>query len=290
MWKLFSIAMCYGLCLGFSFTRALAIETIRVPEALADSDLFCRGLLKLALDSSGAPYEIELLNDEGGTLTRHINRLKSNYFSVIWTGTSEELEEDLLPIRIPLFKGLMAHRILLIRPDDQQRFDGVKTLADIQAIKYGQGASWSDTKIMEANNLEVVTTVKYRGLFHMLDGGRFDAFPRGIHQIWAEKTRIEDEEELEFGVEKNLILVYRMPMYFFVNKKNENLSQILESGLTTAIANGEFDRFFFNNPVIRDLLTKTNLKTRKQFTLSNPNMPALTPLENESLWLDPSKL
>ena len=123
-------------------------------------------------------------------------------------------------------------------------------------------------------------------LFYMVDGGRFEAFPRGVHEIWSEVNRRREENGLNLAVEKRLALVYRMPMYFFVSRGNEKLAYHLEKGLMKALSNGTFDGYFFNNPDVKNLLEKSDFANRKIFELNNPNLPPETPLSNKLLWLD----
>ncbi|MCR6651320.1 MAG: hypothetical protein NVV73_07420 [Cellvibrionaceae bacterium] len=55
-----------------------------------------------------------------------------------------------------------------------------------------------------------------------------------------------------------------------------------------AVDDGSFDRYFFENPMIRDVLEKADLKNRKIFELMNPLLPPETPLNNSKLWFDTS--
>ena len=73
----------------------------------------------------------------------------------------------------------MNHRLFFIRQGDQARFDNIKTLEDLKQIRFGQGRSWQDASILENAGLNVVKATKKPSLYHMLDGGRFDAFPPG---------------------------------------------------------------------------------------------------------------
>src|SRR5690606_4031780 len=139
--------------------------------------------------------------------------------------TNQEMEDKLLPVRIPLYKGLLGHRIFIIHPNNQAKFDRVQTFEDLRTITFGQGNTWADTQILESNELTVVKVNKYPSLFYMVDGGRFDAFPRGVQEPWGE---IAQRPELELTVEKRLMLVYRMPFYLFVGKDDRQLAADLE--------------------------------------------------------------
>src|SRR5690606_21583774 len=124
---------------------------------------------------------------------------------------------------------------------------------------------------------------KYPSLFYMVDGGRFDAFPRGVQEPWGE---IAQRPELELTVEKRLMLVYRMPFYLFVGKDDRQLAADLERGLRLAIADGSFAEIFRNDPTVKSVLEQANLQNRLVFELKNPTLPKETPLDDEDLWLD----
>ena len=122
----------------------------------------------------------------------------------------------------------------------------------------------------------------------MLDGGRFDAFSRGVHEPFGELANHPNLKDLT--VEKNLMLVYRMPFYLFVGKDNKALAKDLENGLNAAIADGSFNEVFFADPSVQDVLAKANMKNRRAFYLDNPTLHKDTPLDRAELWFDPKSI
>lgn len=265
----------------FAATKILKLENLDTPNSV-----YSEGLLRLALSYSPRKYVFECIVDSTSQ-TRAMQNLNSGVADVLWIATSDVLEKQLLPIRIPLYRGLLGHRIFMIRKGTQSLFDGVETLDDLRQLSLGQGTEWPDTTILEANGMKVDKVLRYYSLFPMLEGGRFDAFPRGVQEPWAE---IEARPEMNLTVEKKLVLVYRMPYYFFVSKKNTELQREIESGLEKAIKDGSFDRYFFNSPIIKAMLDKADLKNRRPFYLDNPMLTPETPLDREELWLNPLEL
>jgi hypothetical protein len=243
-------------------------------------------LLRMALPFSNVDYQLDLQRISF-TVPRLIEEIKGGNFDLMWTATNNELEEQLLPIRVPLYKGLLGHRVFIIHPSLQSRFDQVDNLLDLQRFSLGQGRGWSDVEILEANDLKVTVATKYGGLFHMVEGGRFDAFPRGVQEPWQE---LQLRPELQLTVEEKLLLVYKMPYYLFTGRDNRALAIDLEATLIRAIEAGAFDEFFFSYPQIKDVISKANLAERKVFPLVNPQLPPKTPVDNPILWLDAGKL
>lgn len=275
-----------GLALPLLSCLASA-EIIKYNQSPVDPNgYYAAKMIKLALEHVDRKYEHQIV-DGSLTQVRMVEDTLNGTLDIMWAGTSVELEEMLQPIRIPLYKGLLGHRFFIIRKGDQSRFDNVKTLDDLRKLKLGQGTSWVDTKILEGNGLNVVKTMKYQNLFYMLDGGRFDAFPRAVFEPFSE---VEKNPQLNLEVEKHLMLVYKMDFYLFVSKKNKQLAKDLEQGLNAAIADGSFEKVFMSSPNVQEAIQKGDLKNRIIIPLSNPVMPKETPVDRAELWIDPKSM
>ncbi len=260
--------------------------TIKHPKITVHTDRYMIELLKIALSYSPTNYEF-IEHSEKVSGARAMTLVSEGELSVMWTGASIDKDKILKPIHIPAYKGLMGHRIFIIRQGDQARFDNVATLDDLKRITMGQGRFWSDTKILKNAGFTVITATKPVGLLHMVDGARFDAFPRGVHEPW---TDMEKAPELPLTVEKNLVLKYTMPYYFYVSKENLELASDILDGLENAIADGTFDKHFYADPKIREALERSKLSERTLFSIPNPNISDEVPIEREALWLDLDQL
>lgn len=269
-------------------TTATADEqVIRVNNFSDPNAAYAINMLRLALSHIDKPYRIDIsTNDMTQARVNEEVRIGGN-LDLAWTSSDARMEATVLPIRIPLFKGLLGYRILIINKHDQAKFDRVNTLEDLKQLTFGQGRTWADTNILESNGFTVIKTNKYPSLFYMVEGGRFDAFPRGVHEPFGE---LAQRPELELAVEKNLMLAYKMPFYLFVSKNNPELANDIETGFNRAIANGSFDEAFMNAPEVKDVIEKANMKHRKVFYIDNPTLSAETPLDRAELWFDPKDL
>ena len=96
---------------------------------------------------------------------------------------------------------------------------------------------------------------------------------------------METHKDLDLAVEKKILLRYRAPEYFFVNKNHIQLAKRLEEGLRMAIEDGSFDEVFNKNPDVIKALKNINIHNRLIFDLDNPFLPPLTPVNDKSLWL-----
>lgn len=251
-----------------------------------DNAAYAIEMIKLGLEKAGRKFDL-VVEDGALSATKLREELISGNIDVVWMATNMDMEENTLPVRVPLYKGLLGHRVLIVHKDNRHIFDHVKTIEDLRRFKFGQGVGWADTEIMKANGLTVVEATKYEGLFHMTDGKRFDAFPRGVHEPWGE---LKNNKDLELAVDSNLMFVYTSPYYLMVTPRRPDLAADIERGLLMAIDDGSFDEKFFNNDMVKMVLQYANLKDRRIFKLRNPELPPKTPLDNPKLWIDISTL
>lgn len=250
---------------------------------------YCPTLLKMILNASKAPNEVIDFNYTDLRFSQarwfaEVQRNTSN--NLIWTVTTKEREELLRPIRIPVFKGLLGQRILVIRKEDQEKFSRVKTLQDLAEFKAGQGIHWPDTDIMQANGLPVTVGASADNLYKMLKVKRFDYFPRGILELMPEAAHLKANDVVP---EEEILLSYPSAMYFFVNKKNTELAERIEKGWAIVLKNGEFDKFFYSHPRVVAALNELKKHKRRIIKLENPYLPAETPLDHPEYWVDVSK-
>jgi len=255
------ITLLFLLCFsyGVNASQALSVNTppvkgtvlqVRIPM---DKDLvenhvsYFPKLLALALDktvSTDGPYKISYLNEKY-TTHRLIAELSkdTHLLNVMWTANSTERQGQIRPIKISILKGLNSYRIFLIRKEDALRFQNIHSLDDLRGLIAGQGAQWPDADVMAANDMPLITATQSDSLFPMLANKRFDYFPRGLYEIWAEQLSHANKGLV---IEGSLLLNYPSPIYFFVNNNDTALANRIERGLKIAISDGSFDELFFS--------------------------------------------
>ena len=228
-------------------------------------------LLKLSLDKTTKKYGKYELNIQYRDVTRKrlISYLAdgSPDLDVIWTGTTIEREKIMLPVRVPLLKGLKGCRLLLINKDKKDVFSKIKSVNELKKMTAIQGIDWPDTSILTANNFKVETTAIYEGMFKSLNLQRVDYFPRAINEPFDE---LKARPNLNLMIEPSIMLYYPAPNFFFVNIKKIELKNRIEEGLNMAIKDGSFDKLFYNHPSNSEIFKKINFKKMKIFKLDNP--------------------
>ena len=216
---------------------------------------------------------------------RYLNELRDGTgVTIVWSSTSIDKERALLPVRIPLRKGLLGYRVALVARDSLPRVAQARTLEDLRKLTIGQGIGWGDVDLYNANGLKVITA-NYENLFGMLDAGRFDLFPRGISEAFAEQAA-RSRQFPDLVIEPTLLIHYPWPYYFFFNKTNTALASRVEAGLRMMIRDGSFDALFrkYNDAWIK----RADLAHRHVIQVTNPLLPPETPLDDPTLWFDPT--
>jgi hypothetical protein len=257
-----------------------------------DQDTYLHALLDAALrrtsDKWGA-YELRSVAE--APRNRQIRELETGGGGITMAilGTAHDVEKHLRPVLIPVDKGLVGYRLLLVRRSEAERFASVRSLAELKPLSFGQSFVWDDVDIFKANGLSVQVGDDFEGLFQMLARNRFDALPRGVGEIgreFAEHSALYPGMEIE----KSLMLHYPLPIYFWFarNPAGERLARRLEEGLRAMIEDGAYDRIFWKYH--RAALSELGLDRRRVLRLDNPFLPADTPLSDARLWLSPEQL
>lgn len=230
-------------------------------------DEYYLSLLKLALENSKEEFgEYELKKAiQPMFQNRAVVEVKNNRnLSVLWTMTSQQREQELNPIRIPILRGLGGYRIFLIKAGQQEKFSKISSEKQLKKLFAGQGYDWPDSHILSDNNYRLITGPGHKTLFNMLQHSRFDYMPRALHEPWNEIKLFEGLQ-----VESSLALHYPSPYYFFVSADNPKLKKRIEVGLIRAEKNGSFQKLFDNHPITRNMLHLAKLDQRKIFKLTN---------------------
>lgn len=244
-------------------------------------------VLHLALEASGQPYD---LREDAlpRTQSRVISDLEAGPdITVTWLGTSPEVETRLLPVRVPIWRGLLGYRLLLIERARQPEFSAVRSLADLARFSLGQGIGWSDIEILRRAGLRV-TEAPYDALFRMLAAGRLDAFPRGAGEALAERDEF-GKQDAQLAVERDLLLVYRFDMFFFTSRHDPALAAAIQHGLDTAYADGRFLALFHNHPAVTAMFELAQLDGRRRFDIANPLLTPETAALPPAYWYQPEK-
>ncbi|MCE3261987.1 MAG: hypothetical protein K0R43_1066 [Pseudoduganella sp.] len=236
-------------------------------------------LLQLALAKAGSAHRAEMA-PQYRQQNRAIAELLANSgrIHVIGTMTSIEREAQMLPVRIPISKGLIGWRILLLRADRRDWLRDVRSVRELRGIRMALGQDWPDLAVLRAADLAPDTVPSYGRLIGMLKAHRIDAVPRSINEVWSEVARHPG-----LVADPHLVLHYPAADYFFVHRDNAALAEDIRRGLEAAQADGSFDRLLLG--YYGTMLDQAALHQRRIIELPNPDLPPGTPLARKELWL-----
>lgn len=245
---------------------------------------FALKLLELVLLKAGTPYQIlAVKSNEVLTEGRVEKMLLDGELDMLFISTSAARERTMIPIKVPIYRGLLGLRLLLIQPQNNEKFKQIKNLQDLKPYVAGHNVHWSDFAVFKENGLKVVSSTSYDALFEMLKHNRFDYFSRGVNEVWSELA-LHSEDLM---IADNLMLFYPHPVYFFVGKHRPELAALVEKGLAIATQDGSYKTLF--QSYYADTIKKANLSSRTMIFLNNPAVPAGTAPIDTSWWLPPDR-
>lgn len=203
---------------------------------------------------------------------------------VLWTVPTQERMQHIKLVPIPIDRGLLGWRLLLIHQKDRDKFAKIQSVQALQQYIGGQGHDWPDLTVLRHNQLTVSASSTYEGLFSMLSLDHIDYFPRSISEIWPEAQAHQHQSII---IEPTLALKYRQGLYFFVNHQDEQLYRALTECLHSAARNGDLKKLFYG--YYYSDITRANLHQRTVLELSVPENIQHTPLP-PSYWFSVEEL
>ena len=283
-----------GLCLlaltGWQgLAWAVDVYTVDMNSSKSQfSDSHILHLLHDALEASRSkygPYQLKVapLRMERDRLLQEM--IKGELVNLSGQVTSQEWEQKLVPIRIPIDKGISCYRISLIDSRNQDLFSAVRNVEQLKALSLGAGRQWSLTTTYKQAGFHVVEGSTSAGLHSMLAAARFQHFPRAIDEAVYEQAAYQPGFPT-LALERSFALYVPSPRYFFLGgPQQKRLAQRLEYGLQLLLADGRFDQLF--HQFYDGLIDQVSLRKRRIFRLENALLSPQTPLSNKAYWYDP---
>ena len=245
--------------------------TLYVP-VLTDSPklhLYFHELLKTSIDDIG--HIAKLVTPKLPHL-RIKSYLDNGRISIFWMVESSARNKQYTPIKIGLTNGLIGKRILLIRSENQYKFDNTKTLKDFRKLNLvgGIGHKWFDVDVWKMNNLDYTEQHgNWRAIFNQVAAGRdYDYFSRGINEVINEAAQYPG-----LSIEQNLVLIYDRDFRFYLSKQGpyagtkykDIIERALEQAKKSGLINKLVDKYWGGN------FKKLNFENRTKLYLKTPN-------------------
>lgn len=232
-------------------------------------------LLDAALDRSVAqygPYRVEPVLTEMSIARLQREVVKGDVVNVVVRAANSrrEADEEVIPIDIPLDKGLNGYRVAIIRASDQDRLARLGDIAGLRQLRIGIGEQWNDVPIYRHNDIPLVAAKEYESLLGMLERERFDLFPRPATGIISEFNDLKAQYP-SLAIEQHLLIRYPLGMYAFVSKSTPRLAERIRYGLEEMQKDGSMDSHF--DQYFAQTAADLHLSTRTIIELDNPYLP-----------------
>lgn len=296
MSKALIVGVISGLVFSFSAFAQLDKESethiIRMIPKQSEADAshsYLLSLLELVLDETEADYGetvIELLPTSYNqkiilSLLNH-----DGILDVVTSAPTPEREEKFRSAKVPLMRGLLGYRMMIIRPEDEALFKKFTKEEELKALRACQATHWPDADVLEAGGYKVVRTPVFEDLFKMLINKECDYFPRGIAEGYAEViTHNSTYPSKKLKAFDDIIIHYPLPLFFYTSHKNFELAARIERGLEAIIKNGKFDKLMQNHAITKTIFPLKKWKNKRYFYVPNHLLPKSVPIEKKHLWI-----
>lgn len=185
-------------------------------------------------------------------------------------GNPKLANEKKVLVPLPLMKGLLGYRILIIRAEDKEKFAAIKSADDFRKLRMGIPATWADAELFRKNGYQVVEKGSFDDLFTRLRNKEFDYVSFGANEVdgvFAERAATP----AGLIIEESLLVFYPFPLVFYVHPERNELAERVTQGLMTISANGELDKIF--KRFYGKDLARLHLDKRHMIQLKNPLLP-----------------
>lgn len=246
--------------------------------------LYAHELVEAALKASEGEfgdYKLSVVFSSGNSERTKRMLLLKGEADLTFAPTTAHWEQAFIPIRIPIFKGLLGKRVLIIPKADQHLYSKITSLDELRQYRLGSLNIWQITDIFRQNGFTVVEGSALWGMYHMLHRGRFDFLPRGAYEVEKEIDYI-NKEISGLTIEKSILLNVQFASYFFVKIDKPKLAKRLRAGLLSIIKNGQFDQIF--NRYFGDTMKNLHLSERKNFEIVNESLSELSINNIRTFW------
>lgn len=156
--------------------------------------------------------------------------------------TAGHRQAPLKIVKVPLLRGMLGKRLLIVRREDLADFERITQLSQLRAYTAGLGFDWTDLLFFDHNRLPYSTGSDITQLFTMLQRKRFDYLPLG--QIEARSALANSGLGEQLALVKGVMIQYPQPVYLQVSANRPDLAQRLEYGLSRAQADGSLQQLF----------------------------------------------
>lgn len=191
---------------------------------------------------------------------------KGDILNVMITPANDLADHTITPINVPIRLGLLSYRLLLINKSDLPIFEKISTLEELKPIEVGLLNGWKTTGIFKSQNMNVVETHNYEGLFLMLNKHRFTYIPRAIYEVYDELSAQESKLN-NIVIEPTIALYIPTATHVYVSPENPIIAKRLDAGLQKLLLSGELKKLLYK--YFAADIKRANVSGRKIIKIDN---------------------
>ncbi|BDA61230.1 transporter substrate-binding domain-containing protein [Shewanella xiamenensis] len=289
--SLFTLLFCIGIWTYIPNSYAVDTFIINPPESNNDHRYqYTYDLLTLIIEATNNDFGVGTIQISDVVMSRNrIFRglLEGKTVNIIAEASNSQWDEQLIPIKIPIRKGIQGFRVFIIKKQNLPIMANINTLAQLIALDTGSGSQWSSKAAMQNAGFNVIESIQYDNLFNMLSMGRFITFGRGVNEAFQEVEQFKQQYP-DLVVDDNILLHIPLATYYYVAPNQPRLATRIQEGLKRIIANGKFDELFYRRHC--EFLLKSNINHRRVFKINNPltTEAEMTSIVGKDFLLEPS--
>lgn len=284
---IFAVVFCTVVLIAASGQAMDIVRIVKPPSTLDQRLVYVNSVLNTAMErtiSSHGPYRIDEVIVDMSRDRSLVQLIHGEDINVHMVPTKPGWEAQSLAVKIPLMRGLLGYRLLLVRQNTAMQYADIDNLDTLKKLRVGLGSQWSTTESMKRLGFNIVTGTNYNGLFGMLVQNRFDYFPRGVNEVFPELDLRKDRYP-DLTIAPNIALYLPLPYYAFVSPRYPELAARIEAGLNAMIADGSFNALFHTH--FGAVLERADLGNRRIFRIDNPVLSPIDVEERPDLWYSP---
>ncbi len=235
-----------------------------------------REVLNAVLKATAGTYDKWVLKEDLSSYPEaaeeaSVFRAKGHDLFVTVAGNKKLENEEKIIIPVPLMKGLLGYRLLIIREQDRKEFSSIETTKQLQSMRMGIPRTWADADLFRYNGYKVVERGSFDDLFERLTAGEFDYVAFGANEI---ESVFESRAKHYPGlmIEPTLLIYYPFPLVFYVNPDEPALAERIRIGLDKIQRNGQLERIFDEH--YAGVAGRLHLRQRHTVRLENPSLPS----------------
>lgn len=210
------------------------------------------------------PFKLVVSNDLSISRKWRQVLAEGEQIQVVPTSLMDFPAGELTLIPVPIAGGKLGYRNLVVQKSRLHEFTNIKHAGQLTSFTAGQGSTWPDMWVYEANNLPIVGGHGMQNILQMLVDDEVDYVPLGVDETPAILNKYSELAD-QLAIVPDLLIYYPLSSFPVVSNKQPRLIARLREGLEAMHADGSLGE------TGRELFKYEKPKNCRVITLENPS-------------------